>query len=248
MPDNNSSLFNGKADNYARFRPSYPDAVIDFLYNNAKCEHVADVGAGTGIFTQCLTRKPWKITAIEPNLDMRLAFTNLLPDIPCLPNTAENTGLPDASVGLVTVAQAFHWLDENAFKLECLRILKPHGYIAIIWNTSKKSPISDARDNVTKVFCSIFRDGHVGKRSQQEGDNFLRTQFFKNVTVFSCTHSRSLNEQQFIGETLSRSYALFPDNPDFNRFVSELRTAFRNSAINGIATEVYDATAYLGQF
>ena len=51
----------------------------------------------------------------------------LLPEIPCLESSGEATALPAHSVDLVTVAQAFHWLDEEKFKKEMMRILRPEG-------------------------------------------------------------------------------------------------------------------------
>ena len=67
----NEEKFTGKADLYDKYRPSYPRELIDWLYDKTKAETVADIGAGTGKFTLCLTAKPWKITAVEPNDDMR---------------------------------------------------------------------------------------------------------------------------------------------------------------------------------
>ena len=49
--------------------------------------------------------------------------------------SAEATGLSEHSVDFVTAAQAFHWFDKEAFKVECQRILKPRGNFMIIWNT-----------------------------------------------------------------------------------------------------------------
>ena len=47
---------------------------------------------------------------------------------------AANTTLPDASIDIVTAAQAFHWFDPEPTKREFKRIIKPGGYAALIWN------------------------------------------------------------------------------------------------------------------
>ena len=65
-----------------------------------------------------------QVAAVEPNGDMREKFTAFLPEVNCFDTTGENTGLPENSVDLITVAQAFHWLDEEKFKKEMMRILK----------------------------------------------------------------------------------------------------------------------------
>ena len=66
----NEEKFTGKADVYAKYRPSYPTAVVDRLYKLTNADKVADVGAGTGKFTEKLLQKPWSVTAVEPNTDM----------------------------------------------------------------------------------------------------------------------------------------------------------------------------------
>ena len=66
----NENRFTGKAGYYAKFRPSYPAAVVDRLYNLTHAENVVDIGAGTGKFTEKLIAKPWRVTAVEPNADM----------------------------------------------------------------------------------------------------------------------------------------------------------------------------------
>ena len=108
----NKELFSGKSDDYARYRPSYPEAAVDWLKLAAAGEDVLDIGAGTGLFTQALLRRFSKVAAVEPNAAMREKFSAFLPDIFCSPGSGEETLMPDASVDLITVAQAFHWLDE----------------------------------------------------------------------------------------------------------------------------------------
>ena len=110
---NNQELFSGRSDDYFRCRPSYPAAAADWLYERCPEACTADVGAGTGIFTRVLLRRFKKVTAVEPNEDMRKKFCELLPDIPCLAASGESTGIAGKSIDLITVAQAFHWLDEE---------------------------------------------------------------------------------------------------------------------------------------
>lgn len=55
--------------------------------------------------------------------------------IATLVGTAEETGLPDASADLVTAAQAWHWFDTERACAEILRILRPEGTLALVWNT-----------------------------------------------------------------------------------------------------------------
>lgn len=133
----NEEKFSGKAEIYDKYRPTYPTALINVLYNEIHGDEnsrVADIGAGTGIFTKALLGKFRNVTAVEPNGDMYSVLRANLPDITAVQNSAENTGLPQSSFDLITTAQAFHWFDKDMFRNECKRILKPNGKLAVIWN------------------------------------------------------------------------------------------------------------------
>lgn len=125
----NEEKFSGKAEIYDKYRPTYPTALINVLYNEIHGDEnsrVADIGAGTGIFTKALLGKFRNVTAVEPNGDMYSVLRANLPDITAVQNSAENTGLPQSSFDLITTAQAFHWFDKDMFRNECKRILKPN--------------------------------------------------------------------------------------------------------------------------
>ena len=245
----NEQKFTGKADLYEKFRPSYPDALIDFLYDNAKCENVADIGAGTGKFTRCLLRKPWSVTAVEPNDDMRAKLEDIV-GIKIVNAPAENTTLADKSVGLVTTAQAFHWFDEERFREECRRILADGGQLAIVFNERNlaECEISRVRDGICMRYCGAYHTGHVGKRSNKEGAAFLKNEYFSEMKLFTMENNVEEDEQTFIGDTLSRSYAIGEDNENYARFVGELKDAFAKHESGGAVTIKYTAACYLGRF
>lgn len=243
----NEQKFTGKADLYEKFRPSYPDELIDFLYENARCDNVADIGAGTGKFTRCLLKKPWNVTAVEPNADMRGKLAEI-EGITIVPALAEETGLPDGSVGLVTAAQAFHWFDAERFKAECKRILTEGGKLAVIYNERSYDGcgIASARDEICQKYCGMFHTGHVGKRTSEEGDLFLRNEYFKEAEVFKRANDVETDIGGFVGDTLSRSYALKEGDGNFKAFVGELENAFARFAKNGKVTVKYNTMCYLG--
>ena len=244
----NKDLFTGKSEDYSGFRPSYPAAAVDWLRKKNSGEQVLDVGAGTGIFTKLLLRCFRSVTALEPNGDMRREFMRLLPEIPCLESSGEATTLPAHSVDLVTVAQAFHWLDEEKFKKEMMRILRPEGKTAIIWNTSLKTPFSTDRDRVSQKYCPRFRSGHAGKRSAAEGDIFLREIYFRQVEVVSFSNPFPMDRCTFLGNIRSRSYAPAPGDEAYENFMAEQNTVFERYAKDGIVTEEQETQIYLGSF
>lgn len=243
----NEDKFNSKADNYAKYRPSYPEKLIDFLYEQTGAGIVADIGAGTGIFTKCLQVKPWKITAVEPNHDMLQKLRGTVgDDVEILEKSAENTGIAENSVDLVTVAQAFHWFDEANFKSECKRILKTGGKLAIIWNSAVGSAAVEAQKRICKEMCPGFRNGHVGQRSSAEGDRFLRDEYFSACDYAEFSHYMSFTLEEYLGNALSRSYALKENDAGYVKFISALTENFDKYSKNGTLAIKYTASCYLG--
>lgn len=134
----NTGKFTGKGAVYAAARPRYAEELLAYLADEAGLAPgalVADVGSGTGIFSEQLLDAGFRVIGVEPNDDMRTQAEHTLggrEGYRSVRGTADATGLPDASIGCVTAAQAFHWFDANAFKRECRRILKP----AASWRSS----------------------------------------------------------------------------------------------------------------
>ena len=241
-------LFTRKSEDYALFRPSYPAAAVEWLAEKTSAVTVADIGAGTGIFTVCLAKRFKEIVAVEPNEEMRSRFATFLPRIPCLAGSGEASGLPETSIDLITVAQAFHWLDEEKFKSEACRILRPGGKVAIIWNTSVKDEFVLARDEVCKKYCPRFKKGHAGSRTPAEGDAFLRYVYFKEVEFISFPNPFAMTREIFAGNIRSRSYALTAEDRDFLSFQQELEGVFEKYAVNGQVTENQETQIFLGSF
>ena len=128
----------GAAD-YERGRPSYPPGVLDVLRSSCglgpSCD-VVDVGAGTGKFTRLLEScGPRSLVAVEPVAAMRAELVERSPSVRAVDGTATATGLPDACADLVTVAQAFHWFANDTAVAELARVLRPGGWLALVWNT-----------------------------------------------------------------------------------------------------------------
>ena len=244
----NTELFTQKSDDYFKFRPSYPVEAVEWLKSEIAAVNALDIGAGTGIFTKVLLKCFKNVSALEPNADMRNKFSQFLPDVPCYDGCGENTLLPDNSVDLITVAQAFHWLDADLFKKEAIRILKPQGKVAIVWNTSLKSDFTVERNAVCQKYCPRFAAGHAGKLSAEEGDIFLREKFFSTVKVVSFDNPFSMDQATFEGNMRSRSYALTPGDSKYSAFMAELRTVFEKHSQNGIVTEPQETQIYLGSF
>lgn len=130
--------FERGAGEYEKGRPGYPTDALDLLAR--KCgidEHsaVVDIGAGTGKFTRLLFSLTPHVIAVEPVAAMRAAYAAAFEGETVLDGTAEHLPLPDGSADVATVAQAFHWFDAEPALDGIARILRPGGWLALIWNT-----------------------------------------------------------------------------------------------------------------
>ena len=79
------------------------------------------------------------MTAVEPLPEMLTHLRAALPDVTAVEGGAEAIPLPDASVDVVTAAQAFHWFDHDPALREIARVLRPGGRVALIWNVRDES-------------------------------------------------------------------------------------------------------------
>src|SRR5579864_3729802 len=132
--------FSSRVENYVRFRPSYPPETIAVLRDECGLtadSTVADIASGTGIFTRLLLQNGNRVFGVEPNEKMRRAGEEYLAaysNFTSIAGTAEATTLPRHSVDLITCAQAAHWFNREKALREFQRILKPAGYLVLIWN------------------------------------------------------------------------------------------------------------------
>lgn len=151
-PDNATTRFADRAGDYAKARPTYPRALVDALlapFDDPTAVLAADVGAGTGVFSRLLAERGVRTIAVEPNGAMRAAASPH-PLIEWRDGTGESTGLPDRSIDLVTVAQAFHWMRAEDALRELHRVLKPGATLALVWNTQDRS------DPLTAGYCEVM--------------------------------------------------------------------------------------------
>jgi SAM-dependent methyltransferase len=126
--------FASAADVYERARPSYPEEAVAWMAGRtglAAGRTVVDVGAGTGKLTRLLPATGARVIAVEPIAEMRAK----LEGFEALDGTAEALPLEDASVDVVTVAQALHWFDLDRALPEVHRVLRPGGHLALFWNS-----------------------------------------------------------------------------------------------------------------
>ena len=132
MSADRAQSFGRVAAEYDRLRPSPAPEALDWLVPDPS-ELAVDLAAGTGLFTRSLAPRVGEVIAIEPDPRMREIFARKTPGIPIRDGRGEAIPLPDASVDLVTVSSAWHWLDPDPAAREIARVLRDGGRLAIIW-------------------------------------------------------------------------------------------------------------------
>ncbi len=237
----NEEKFTGKADVYDRYRPSYPMELVDWLYERTCADAVADIGAGTGKFTECLTKKPWRITAVEPNADMLEKLRANLPGIEIKNAAAENTGIAAKSIDLVTAATAFHWFDREKFRDECRRILTAGGHLAVIWNNRVDDEFMTERNKISLKYCGKC---HAG--DSRDSDLYLQNEYFTEMECYNTEINVSMDEERFLGDLLSHSYSLKKGDENYENYMEEMRSLFSEYQRNGTVEVKYLTTCYLG--
>ena len=134
MPERARS-FGAVAASYARYRPGYPAAALDWALAPAPGGAVLDLGAGTGKVTEALLRRPGvRVTAVDPDPAMLAQFRADFPSVTAYEGTAERIPLPAAAVDAVVVGTAWHWFDRELAEPEIGRVLRPGGVLVVLWN------------------------------------------------------------------------------------------------------------------
>lgn len=126
--------------NYAKFRPTYPASLYDFLLGQLSCDPTTavDVGCGTGQATFELAKRFEQVIGIDPSAEQLAQIdASASPNVTFQVNDSVNglSGLKNSSVACITAAQAAHWFDLPLFYKECQRVLQPGGILAL-WTYS----------------------------------------------------------------------------------------------------------------
>ena len=171
MKDN----FSTRADKYAQFRPTYPEGLFDHLFYLSPGKEVAwDCGTGNGQIAQRLASVFHDVQATDIS-QQQLDNAIHLPNIHYSLQPAEKTDFPDHCFDLITVAQAIHWFDFDAFYAEVHRTLKPDGILAVIGYNLPQ--FNSAVDAVMADFYSKVVGPYWDKERRYIDDNYRTIPF-----------------------------------------------------------------------
>lgn len=244
-------VFSSKVTDYAAARPRYPAALYDALLDAGALPSipsiVADLGAGTGLFAGGLLVRGHHVVAVEPNNPMRAAADSRLARYEgyrSIEAPAEATTLAPGSVDLVTAAQAFHWFDVEATRRECLRILRSHGKVALIWNDRILSdPLQVAIDEIFVRFGGANRAALAARESRRNVATFFNG---APTTPIDVPNEQTLDRAGLHGVIFSRSYMPPRDSDAGALAVQSIDQVFDTYATAGVVLMRYRTTATLG--
>ena len=253
MDLNPTGRFSNRVETYVKFRPGYPHGVVETLVSECGLTRdsvVADIGSGTGILTALLLESGCRVCAVEPNEAMRTAAESALGGcdrFTSVDGTAEATTLPDDSIDIVTAGQAFHWFDRHKARDEFQRILKPSGWVALIWNVrcTEATPFMTDYETALRSYGTDYAQVVHGSLSDGElGDVFGGDGRF---SVAAFPNSQVLDRDGFLGRALSASYAPAAGHPDHERLVSDMHRIFDRHQHDGTVRFEYETRMFYGR-
>ncbi len=249
---NPTQRFSNRVENYRKYRPGYPSEIIPLLQSECALTQesvIADLGSGTGLFTEIFLKHGNQVFGVEPNAEMRHAGEQALqryPGFKSVVGTAERTTLPDRSVDFVVAGQAFHWFDRKKARAEFDRILKPGGWVVLAWNGYRidSSRMMSAYQNL------VSRYGTDYSEVQREVVGIDVETFY---APGECKCARFSFRQRFDyegleGRLLSSSYAPESDHPSYPAMLRDLRTLFETNQNDGRVNFDYETEVYYGRF
>lgn len=236
--------FSDRAGDYDAGRPSYPDGAIDLLFDglgDAGDVVAVDLGAGTGISSRLLADRGASVIAVEPNQAMREA-AQPNPRVEWVAGSAEWTGLAEASADLVTAFQAFHWFDHAKALDEIVRILRPGGRAAVVYNER------DENDSFTAAYGDIVRKYQTDETERRRADGLEAFAAFEGWVAKRRVEFR--NEHELGADTLLsrvRSTSYLPrTGPAANELNAAVRALFEQEERDGSVVMVMRTIVVIG--
>ena len=251
VANNATTRFSSRVDDYIKYRPHYPAAIIDLLAD--KCgltpeSVVADIGSGTGILTRLFLENGNPVAGVEPNRDMREAGVRYLAEyarFTSVEGTSEATRLPAQSMDFVLAGQAFHWFDQSKTRTEFQRILKEDGWVVLVWNDRRTDTTPFLRDYeaLLQEFGTDYNE--INHKNVQNKSVFSA---FYGVPPLEATFD---NVQRFdldglMGRLNSSSYVPGCDDPRHAAMARRAQDIFTAHQKNGTVAFEYDTRVFYG--
>ena len=252
MSTDPTGRFSTRVADYVKYRPGYPPDVLRLLEDECGLDStsvVADVGSGTGLLSELFLKNGNRVYGVEPNREMREAGERLLsayPNFVSVDGRAEATALDDASVDFVTAGQAFHWFDPPHARVEFKRVLRPGGWVVLVWNDRRTggTPFLEEYERLLLQYGTDYKEVSVKYAEESMlaalyGPGEMHTKTFDNEQVFDFDGLR--------GRLTSSSYTPRPGHPNYDPLMRALEDLFRRHERDGRVVVTYDTKVFYGR-
>jgi len=237
--------FSSHVEAYARYRPSYPRETLTLLERECgltPASKIADIGSGTGLLARLFLDFGCEVTGVEPNREMRATGERILagePRFRSVEGRAEATTLPDSSVDFATAGQAFHWFEAAAARTEFQRILKPGGWVVLIWNERSVTPGFMAEHEE-------LQNRFAREKPHPAGAEFDAFYGHTNWRMDRIPNLQLLDEAGLRGRIESSSWSPLPGTDGYERMIHEITRLFHNYEKEGRVTMEYETEIWWG--
>jgi SAM-dependent methyltransferase len=244
--------FSNRVEDYIKYRPTYPRALVGLLEEECGLTResvVADVGSGTGILSELFLRSGARVYGVEPNREMREAGERLLAsydNFTSVDGRAEATTLADSSVDFVTAGQAFHWFDPASARREFGRVLKDGGWAVLVWNDRRTegTPLLAEYERLLLEYGTDYRE--VSSK-WAEGESIDALFGPSEVLTKEFDNEQVVDFDGLKGRLTSASYAPTPGHPNYEPLMRELAALFRRHQRDGRVRIEYDTKVFYGR-
>ena len=248
---NPTKRFSSRAENYLKYRPHYPDEIIEHLKKENVLNEksvVADIGSGTGFSSELFLKNGNTVYGVEPNKEMREAGEKYLSgykNFVSVNGSAENTTLKPGSIDIISAGQAFHWFNFSQARNEFRRISKPGGYLVLIWNVRRFMDAGFGTDyeKMLTEFGTDYKQVEHKTITTRDYDKFYPGKY--KTTEFS--NKQLLDYEGLKGRLLSSSYSPDENSPNYKPMLNRLKEIFGKHRVNGTIKMEYTTEVYYGK-
>lgn len=240
--------FSNRVEDYVRFRPDYPDAILEVFVDEmglTPASRVADVGCGPGQSSLPFLKFGCKVFGVEPNELMREAAEEILAGyekFEAIEGSAHHTRLSDDSIDIVIAAQAFHWFNDAETAAEFGRILKPGGFAALIWNERQLGTTPFLREY--EALLLEFGTDYESVRHDAIKPADLARLFGKEFRLATYPNVQVLDLEGVKGRLRSSSYTPAESDPRFGPMMEKLESIFAEHNESDRIQVLYDTNIF----
>ena len=250
-----TTRFSDRVAHYILARPGYPAALLELCRREldlGRDQVIADVGSGTGILTRLFLGNGNVVFGVEPNREMREAgeeFLSAYAKFYSVDGTAEATTLAEKSMDFVVAGQAFHWFELARTRAEFMRVLRPEGFVMLVWNerVATGSAFAEGYEALTRAYSADYTK--VSRSWLTSADAAVLGPFFGpgGYRVASFGNEQSLDFQGLSARVQSSSYMPLAEQPEFDPMMGALTRLFEENQREGRVRIAYETKAYWGR-